>query len=120
MVKHGRAYRDAAEKAHRFEIFKANMELIESFNAGNHKFSLGANQFGDLTNDEFRARNRLMPSKFASAAQKTAKSFKYENFTSVPASMDWRTKGAVTQVKDQGQCGEYNIKPVWLRVEVRK
>ena len=61
MVKHGRAYKDAAEKAHRFEIFKANMELIESFNAGNHKFRLGANQFADLTNDEFRARNGFKP-----------------------------------------------------------
>jgi len=101
MVKHGRVYKDAAEKAYRFEIFKSNMELIESFNAGNNKFRLGANQFADLTNEEFRARNGFKPS-----ASRSATSFRYENVTAPPASMDWRTKGAVTPVKDQGQCGE--------------
>ena len=101
MVRHGRVYKDAAEKAHRFEIFKTNMELIESFNAGDHKFRLGANQFADLTNDEFRARNGFKPS-----ASRSVTSFRYENVTAPPASTDWRTKGAVTPVKDQGQCGE--------------
>nr|AAR92154.1 putative cysteine protease 1 [Iris x hollandica] len=100
MAQHGRVYKNAAEKAHRFEIFRANVERIESFNAENHKFKLGVNQFADLTNEEFKTRNTLKPSKMAST-----KSFKYENVTAVPATMDWRTKGAVTPIKDQGQCG---------------
>ena len=54
MSRHGRVYKDAAEKAHRFSIFKSNTELIESFNAGNQKFKLGANQFVDCNSDEFR------------------------------------------------------------------
>jgi C1A family cysteine protease len=33
-------------------------------------------------------------------------SFKYENVTVVPATMDWRKKGVITPIKDQGQCGK--------------
>ncbi|XP_038971284.1 senescence-specific cysteine protease SAG39-like [Phoenix dactylifera] len=105
MALYGRVYKDAAEKERRFKIFQANVELIESFNAGNHKFKLGANQFADLTNEEFRAvHTGFKPNSQASSGMAT-KSFKYENATAVPVSMDWRAKGAVTPIKDQGQCG---------------
>uniref|UniRef100_A0A452YWP2 Vignain n=1 Tax=Aegilops tauschii subsp. strangulata TaxID=200361 RepID=A0A452YWP2_AEGTS len=104
MAEYGRVYKDAAEKAERFEIFKANAKFIESFNAGNHKFWLSINQFADLSNDEFRATKRnkgFIPNKV-----KVPTEFRYENmsFDALPATMDWRTKGAVTPIKDQGQC----------------
>ncbi|KAJ0980141.1 hypothetical protein J5N97_008396 [Dioscorea zingiberensis] len=105
MANYGRVYKDAVEKLHRLEIFKANLKLIESFNAADHKFKLGANQFADLTNEEFKAiYNGFKPSskKLSTAS---SSSFRYENVSAAPASMDWRTKGAVTPVKDQGQCG---------------
>ncbi|KAL0911142.1 hypothetical protein M5K25_019258 [Dendrobium thyrsiflorum] len=102
MAKHGKVYSDAAEKARRFEIFKANMELIESFNAGNHKFQLGANRFADLTNQEFRT--FYTGYKKSSSNRVAPKNFRYENITAA-TTLDWRTKGAVTSVKDQGQCG---------------
>lgn len=105
MAQHGKAYEDAAEKERRFEIFKSNFELIQTFNNGNHKFRLGLNRFADLTNDEFRATHNGFRPKSGAAAS-TAKRFRYENVTAVPASMDWRAEGAVTPVKDQGQCGE--------------
>ncbi|XP_020250276.1 senescence-specific cysteine protease SAG39-like [Asparagus officinalis] len=107
MAQHGRVYKDAAEKLHRFKIFKANVEYIEAFNsAGAHKYKLGANQFADLTNEEFRASyNGFRPSKPNVLKAAVRSNFKYENFTAAPASMDWRTKGAVTPIKNQGQCG---------------
>ncbi|KAG9157511.1 hypothetical protein Leryth_010341 [Lithospermum erythrorhizon] len=66
---------------------------------------LGVNQFADITNEEFRAtRNGF---KMSSTPRFSRTSFIYENVTDVPTSMDWREKGAVTPIKDQGQCGCY-------------
>ncbi|KAI3719042.1 hypothetical protein L6452_19935 [Arctium lappa] len=102
MALHGRVYKDATEKEMRFEIFKVNVENIEAFNsAGDKSYKRGMNAFTDLTNEEFRAsRNGF---KVQSDFRTTV--FKYENLTAVPSTMDWRKKGAVTPVKDQGQCG---------------
>ena len=56
MAQYGRVYKDAEEKAHRFEIFKANAEYVQSVNrAENQTYWLGLNQFADLTNEEFKA-----------------------------------------------------------------
>lgn len=109
MSQYGRVYKDDAEKAQRFEVFKANVKFIESFNAaGNRKFWLGINQFADLTNDEFRATKTNKG--FKPSPVKVPTGFRYENVSidALPASIDWRTKGAVTPVKDQGQCGIKN------------
>lgn len=104
MAQYGRIYKDDVEKAMRYQIFKENVESIESFNkVGNQPYKLGINEFADLTNEEFRkARNRYYkPWKVSES-----KSFMYENASAVPSTMDWRKKGAVTRVKDQGQCGK--------------
>ena len=108
MVQYSRVYKDTTEKARRFEVFKANVKFIESFNAGgNRKFWLGVNQFADLTNDEFRATKTNKG--FKPSPVKVPTGFRYENVSvdALPATIDWRTKGAVTPIKDQGQCGKY-------------
>ena len=106
MVKYNRVYKDDAEKAQRFEVFKANVAFIGSFNAGNHKFWLSVNQFTDLTNDEFKATKTNKGLKRSGSQAPTG--FKYNNVSTdaLPAAVDWRTKGAVTPIKDQGQCGK--------------
>jgi KDEL-tailed cysteine endopeptidase len=105
MVEYGRVYKDTAEKALRFEVFKDNVAFIESFNAGNTKFWLAVNQFADLTNDEFRASKANKGFKPISTSAPTG--FKYENLSidALPTTVDWRIKGAVTPIKNQGQCG---------------
>ncbi|XXG63265.1 hypothetical protein AAC387_Pa05g1499 [Persea americana] len=104
MAQHGRVYKDAVEKVQRLKIFKENVEFIESFNnAGEKPYKLSTNEFADLTNEEFRAsRNGFR----ASGVRRTkTTSFMYENVTAVPSTMDWRKKGAVTPIKNQGECG---------------
>nr|XP_043630316.1 senescence-specific cysteine protease SAG39-like [Erigeron canadensis] len=105
MARYGRVYKDDAEKEMRFKIFKDNVEFIETFNSnGNKPYKVAVNEFADQTNEEFTAaRNGYKFSANKRSARTTP--FKYENVTAVPPSMDWRKKGAVTPVKDQGQCG---------------
>ncbi|XP_073157590.1 senescence-specific cysteine protease SAG39-like [Henckelia pumila] len=105
MKQHERVYKDDAEKAKRFKIFQANLEYIESFNAaGTQTYKLAANQFADLTNQEFLA-SYTGYKKGSHSKTITDASFRYENVTSVPTSVDWTKKGAVTGVKNQGGCG---------------
>ncbi|KAM7270714.1 hypothetical protein ACFE04_029928 [Oxalis oulophora] len=102
MTRYERVYKDDNEKEERFKIFKENVEFIESFNNGIGKsYKLGVNKFADLTNEEFKdSRNRF---KGHMCSPKTG-SFSYENVSALPSTVDWRKKGAVTPVKDQGQC----------------
>lgn len=105
MIHYGRAYRDHAEKEMRFKIFENNVEFIESFNnAGNRPYKLSVNEFADQTNEEFKAARNGFKLKSSRVTP-----FRYENVTAVPSSIDWRKKGAVTPVKDQGQCGTLSI-----------
>ncbi|KAI3719041.1 hypothetical protein L6452_19930 [Arctium lappa] len=102
MTWHGRVYRDATEKDMRFEIFKDNVDYIESSNsAGVKPYKLGINSFADLTKEEFQATFNG----YKLLTKSISTSFRYENLTTVPSSTDWRKKGAVTPIKDQGQCG---------------
>lgn len=107
MALFGRTYKDAAEKEKRFMIFKENVEFINSFNSAgkNRSYTLGVNQFADITPDELKAFHSGY-SMAASIPWSETASFKYENATEVPSSsVDWREKGAVTEVKNQGSCG---------------
>ncbi|KAK2972882.1 hypothetical protein RJ640_029999 [Escallonia rubra] len=103
-VRHGRAYKDDVEKEMRLKIFSDNVESIESFNnVGTHTYTLRINEFADMTKEEFKASRTGYKKSSHTKSSKTA-SFKYESVTVVPATMDWRKKGAVTPIKYERSC----------------
>ncbi|KAF7010616.1 hypothetical protein CFC21_025013 [Triticum aestivum] len=112
MAKYGRVYTDAAEKLRRQEVFAANARHIDAVNrAGNRTYTLGLNQFSDLTDQEFaethlgyrHQRGGLRPEDNTPMA---AVNMSKAQSQSTPDSVDWRAQGAVTQVKYQGaNCG---------------
>ncbi|KAL2924920.1 Cysteine protease XCP1 [Bienertia sinuspersici] len=104
MSKHQRIYDSLEEKLLRFEVFKDNLKHIDQTNKRISSYWLGLNEFADLTHQEFK--NKYLGLKVAQRQQAdSSEDFTYKDVTIVPKSVDWRKKGAVTPVKNQGACG---------------
>lgn len=88
----------------RFGIYQFNVQFIDSINSQNLSFQLVDNRFADMTNEEFRA-NYLGFRAMALWHPQKKTNFSYDKSIDLPSSVDWRKKGAVTPIKDQGQCG---------------
>jgi len=91
------------EESTRRAIWEKNLVKIAKHNADETKsYKLGMNAFGDWTHAEFLAKmvSAKQPMKPA-----TSTTFLRPSNFKAPASVDWRTQGYVTPVKDQGQCG---------------
>eukprot|EP01090_Pellita_catalonica_P008279 TRINITY_DN18_c0_g1_i1.p2 TRINITY_DN18_c0_g1~~TRINITY_DN18_c0_g1_i1.p2 ORF type:complete len:358 (+),score=68.46 TRINITY_DN18_c0_g1_i1:79-1074(+) len=84
----------------RFEIFKSNAKFIEAHNGDSSKtFKVALNKFADLTGEEY-AKIFLG---FRGNYKVSTKPVVFD--PSIPTSVDWRKEGAVTHIKNQGQCG---------------
>lgn len=106
LVKHGKVHQknSLTEKDRRFEIFKDNLRFIDDHNVKNLSYRLGLTRFADLTNDEYRSMY-LGVKMEKKGSRKTSQRYEARVGDSLPESIDWRKKGAVAEVKDQGGCG---------------
>ena len=106
---HGKTYLSDEHEAYRFEIFQKNLDTIEKHNneysMGMHTYTLGVNSFADWTFEEFR--NALFGTHYNKTHQSSASGtfFRLPKYVKIADSVDWRQEGAVTPVKNQGQCG---------------
>jgi len=85
--------------------FANNDDLIEAHNAQKLSYTLGHNQFSHMSLDEFREYVRLGLDRPNSTSKAPFVHNAPADLSTVPASVDWVSAGAVTPVKDQGQCG---------------
>eukprot|EP00750_Incisomonas_marina_P000130 INCI10140.3.p1 GENE.INCI10140.3~~INCI10140.3.p1 ORF type:complete len:494 (-),score=99.30 INCI10140.3:127-1608(-) len=101
-------YSSVDDRESAFRAFAANDAKIQLHNSKGLSFTLGHNQFSDLTSEEFNAR-------FVGSYLNNPNLVRERNYdmsladptrvAAAPESIDWTTKDAVTPIKNQGQCG---------------
>ena len=96
----GKSYESDEEYGSRFRVFRDNLAYIRVFNSMDNTVVLGVNHLADLEFNEFKS--IYLPRNMQQRENVAAETFEV---LKAPATVDWRTKGAVTGVKNQGQCG---------------
>ncbi|KAK3922173.1 Cathepsin L [Frankliniella fusca] len=106
-ARHHKTYANAAEEAYRAKIFTENAVRIAKHNElhayGKVSFKVGYNQFADMHTHEVTQKLNGFRMELH---KPSASVYKASNETRPQSKkVDWRTKGLVTPVKNQGQCG---------------
>lgn len=106
MYTHNKQYDSLAHAETAFSNFMTNLDTFENHDESKHGYSIGITQFADMNKEQFNeykgkgcfAKNEML------SVTRGCNSFSSSG-NPLPDSVDWRSMGAVTPVKDQGQCG---------------
>jgi cysteine peptidase B len=106
-AKFGKTYATPAEEAKRFAIFAENMRVAQRQRAVNPHATFGVNAFSDVSAAEFKATHHNAEQFYARAIKRQESEAFVEGpkYNGGARAIDWRSRGAVTPVKNQGQCG---------------
>merc|ERR1712032_552554 len=86
------------------QVFKDNVDAVNAHNAGDSSFKLSyTGPFADKTHEEYKQVLGYKPRSMFGDLPKVG--VHVHSGKPAVSSIDWTTKGAVTPVKDQGQCG---------------
>jgi len=109
--RNSKSYASLTEENHRREVWKEEMEMVDSHNReaeeGLHTYTLGENEFSDLTFQEFlRTMTGYNESlDFDLFSDPTLEGKFQEDTFGFPQSWDCRDHGLVSTVRSQGSCG---------------
>lgn len=100
---HGKVFSSFEHEMVKYSNFKQNLlRIMEHNDAATSTFNLGLNEYADMDHETFRA--TMNGYRFTNKTR-TGMPFVSSGVVKLPDSVDWRTQGYVTPVKNQGQCG---------------